>query len=81
MRAGSQAVLSPFSVYTVTNRYGMENFLSIISIIGIAITYPLYGAVVLTMLVFMIGFWGLLIRNKLYEAFRNKMREQESWGL
>ena len=36
--------------------------------------YPLYGElVVLTMLVFMIGFWGLLIGGtKLYEAFRAK---------
>ncbi|WP_214036873.1 DUF308 domain-containing protein [Methanospirillum sp.] len=69
-------IITLFSLYSDKTNMGWKIFLSIISIIaGIAImAYPLYGElVVLTMLVFMIGFWGLLIGGtKLYEAFRAK---------
>lgn len=64
------------SLFSDKSNMGWKIFLAVISIFaGIAImSYPLYGEiVVLTMLVFLIGFWGLLIGGtKLYEAFRKK---------
>ncbi|WP_373838169.1 HdeD family acid-resistance protein [Methanospirillum sp.] len=69
-------IITLVSLFTDKSNMGWKIFLSVISIIaGIAImAYPLYGEiVVLTMLVFIIGFWGLLIGGtKLYEAFRAK---------
>ena len=53
---------------------GWRIFLGIISILGgVAITaYPIYSSVlVLTMMVFLVGFWGLLIgATKLFEALK-----------
>lgn len=64
------------SLFQDRTNMGWKVFLAVISILaGIAImAHPLYGSViVLTMLVFLIGFWGLLIGGtKLYEAFSSK---------
>jgi len=64
------------SLFSDKSNMGWKIFLAVISIFaGIAImSYPLYGSLmVLTMLVFLIGFWGLLIGGtKLYESFRTK---------
>ncbi|QXO94566.1 DUF308 domain-containing protein [Methanospirillum purgamenti] len=64
------------SLFSDKSNIGWKIFLSVISMLaGIAImAQPLFGSIiVLTMLVFFIGFWGILIGGtKLYEAYRSK---------
>jgi len=64
------------SLFSDKSNMGWKIFLAVISMLaGIAImAQPLFGSIiVLTMLVFLIGFWGILIGGtKLYEAFRSK---------
>ncbi len=64
------------SFFSDKTNMGWKVFLAIISILaGIAImAQPLFGSIiVVTMLVFFIGFWGILIGGtKLYEAMRSK---------
>jgi uncharacterized membrane protein HdeD (DUF308 family) len=64
------------SLFSDKTNMGWKIFLAIISILaGIAImAQPLFGSIiVVTMLVFFIGFWGILIGGtKLYEAMRSK---------
>lgn len=69
-------IFTLISLFQDKSNMGWKIFLALISILaGIAImTYPMWGTlIVLTMLVFLIGFWGLLIGGtKLYEAYRSK---------
>lgn len=69
-------IFTIISLFNNRENMGWKLFLAIISIIaGIAImTYPIYGSIiVLTLLVFIIGFWALLIGGtKIYEAVRSK---------
>lgn len=63
------------SLISDRSNMGWKAFLGIISILGGAVImgYPLYSSViVLTLLVFLVGFWGLLIGGtKLFEAVRS----------
>ncbi len=69
-------IFTLISLFGDRSNMGWKLFLAIISIIaGIAImSYPIYGSIiVLTLLVFIIGFWALIIGGtKIYEAFRSK---------